>query len=498
MYPPVALTLATGLLLSLAGCNSDGRQTVVPRLSAVPLGTVPWGAWEDKAEANDKPILLYLYNRRSFWCHALASRVLTDPQVVREIRRVTHPVAVDATERPDLFERYGLGTWPSLAVIDPHRGWITGTRYIDSDDLGRLMRRVHLLYDIPDRMEDVERSRNRLAARSRPTPLPLDVVDEGVLRTFTDSVQSQIANATSPSAEILLFLERLGALDTPEIDRVYDERQVNEQGLFSVGLVTEDGVLKDEEMTLTHNVALLMTAAVLASRSGDDAWRHRAQGLLDAVERVLGVEDETGPYFAAGLAGFVTPDSVFAPSLYGEGSRPVDARWIPRWNAQAVSATVHAMEIGLNASTDRWSRVTERLVAGYDERGAPVDRAETLADAALIARALLDVDRLDSGRGLQRIAERILNRAWATFVAPDGEGDRIRAGEDQSSLDRHEPGAIGVLAECLIRLAEETDNPVYASRAGQLLAVWVPRSLNDSAHAGSLAGALRLFVGEER
>ena len=229
MYAPVALTLATGLLLSLAGCNSDGRQTVVPRLSAVPLGTVPWGAWEDKAEANDKPILLYLYNRRSFWCHALASRVLSDPQVVREIRRVTHPVAVDATERPDLFERYGLGTWPSLAVINPHRGWITGTQYIDSDDLGRLMRRVHLLYDIPDRMEDIERSRNRLVARSRPTPLPLDVVDEGVLRTFMDSVRSQIANATSPSAEILLFLERLGALDTPEIDQVYDERQVNEQ-----------------------------------------------------------------------------------------------------------------------------------------------------------------------------------------------------------------------------------------------------------------------------
>lgn len=496
MYSPAGLPLCLVLLVLVCGCTEAPiPEAYRPRLEAVPLGSVHWHSWEDRADANGKPILLYQYNRRSYWCHRFAAEALADPLIVREITRVTFPIAVDANVRPDLFEQYGLGGWPSLAVIDLDRGWITGARYMEADDLEDLMRRLYTIYEVPGRLEDVERSRARLTARGRPVPLALNTVTESTYEAFAESMTIQ-ANRTIPSVEAALFLWQTGRIDSETVDRVFDAGLENGDGLYVAGRITSDGVLRDEEVTLSRNAALLMSAAGMAAETAEADWKDRAQRLSDALESTLGVRDATGPFYAAGLAGFVTADSVFAPTLYGVGRPPIDARWIPRWNAQMVSGLIHAKRIGV-VVTDRWRAVVERLVGQYGPDGAPVDGEDTLADAALTTRALLDVYDLDSSAVHLTMSERIANRAWVVHIAPRTEGaGQIRVEEDQTAVDRHEPGAIAVLAESFVRLGSLRGRDEYLNRAERLLAAWIPRSTGYAASAGALGRALALFVGD--
>ena len=495
-YSRVAHRLSGCLaLLVLCCCTQDTlpRADRV-RLETVPLGSVPWRAWRDRPNADGKPILLYQYNRRSYWCHRLAAEVLNDPLIVREITRVTFPIAVDATMRPDLFEEYGLGGWPSLAVVDPNRGWITGTRYIEADDLEDLMRRLHTIYDVPGRLDDVERARSRLNARRKSAPAPLDSVTVLTLQAFTEHMTEQV-HRTVPSEETVLLLWQSGRIDSSVVERVFDPGLENDEGLYVAGRITPDGVLRGEEVTLSRNAALLMAAAGIATETGEEVWQDRAQRLADSIEAALGITDDDGPYYAAGVAGFLTEGSEFSPSLYGDGTRPLDARWIPRWNAQAVSAMIFAQRAGVVVSR-RWREVADRLAERYGPDGAPADGGELLADAALTARALLDVHDLDSSTDHLTVCERIVNRAWEIFLEPQaGVAGRIRVEDDQTALDRHEPGAIAVLAESLVRLGDLTGREEYLDRAERILAAWVPRSQGQAAGAGALGRALALFVG---
>lgn len=473
------------LLFAIGGCGGNEESSrPVQTLDRVPLGTVQWKTWADRTIARevDKPLLIYLYNRRSIWCHRLAAGSLSDPTIEREIRRVTVPVAVDVDARPDLAERFSLGAWPSLAVYDLDRGWVTGTTYIESDDLEDLLRRVSIHYDVSGRKEDLERARRKLRERRRqPTPSPVKPTSD-LYDLFVETAASQLDEPGVSPATMVLLAEA-GRVVAPEA--FFDRVLLREDGLFSAGRRSVDGALIDDEVTLAQNAALLSAAVELWRLTDEPQWADRARALAVGIEG-LARRDGRGPYLAAGLAGFVTPDSVFSPSLHGEGGHPSDDRMILRWNASAVSALIGAEAVLSTRTT--WRPLLDRVLSRFDGSGRPTEDPDLLADAAMTTRAALDAYEATGERAYRLAAVRLIERAWNHYLAPSDPDEPLRIEPWHSAADRGEPGVLAVTAAVLVRLEE------FRERAERVLSVWVPRTIEQASGAGTLGLALRAFM----
>jgi len=156
------------------GCQAPPIQPTkeakrVPDLQPLNGGDINWHVWADRDSARrvNKPILLFLYSQRSFWCRDMAARCFSDRELVQEIERITFPVWVDADKHPDVFERFSLGGLPTVAFLKPDEAWITGGTYLDPEDLANLVRRVSFPFANPKRMDALEEQRTELLRRAR-------------------------------------------------------------------------------------------------------------------------------------------------------------------------------------------------------------------------------------------------------------------------------------------------------------------------------------------
>lgn len=84
---------------------------------------VHWAAWGaeafERAQAEDKLILLDL---TAVWCHAchvMDETAYVDPAVVELLNAGFIPVRVDTDQRPDIAARYKHGGWPTTSVLLP-------------------------------------------------------------------------------------------------------------------------------------------------------------------------------------------------------------------------------------------------------------------------------------------------------------------------------------------------------------------------------------------
>ncbi|HEX04250.1 MAG TPA: DUF255 domain-containing protein, partial [Bacteroidetes bacterium] len=82
-----------------------------------------WLAWDGSAfllaQESDRPIFLYLYVPWSTAIHGFEQDVLTDEQVIKTLESSYVTVKVNALHRPDVFERYNQGEWPSISLLSP-------------------------------------------------------------------------------------------------------------------------------------------------------------------------------------------------------------------------------------------------------------------------------------------------------------------------------------------------------------------------------------------
>ena len=64
--------------------------------AANPVDWYPWGAEAfEKAETEDKPVLLSIGYSACHWCHAMAEESFSDPETAELINRHFIPVKVD-------------------------------------------------------------------------------------------------------------------------------------------------------------------------------------------------------------------------------------------------------------------------------------------------------------------------------------------------------------------------------------------------------------------
>jgi uncharacterized protein YyaL (SSP411 family) len=112
-----------------------------------PVQWHPWGDEAfDRAQAEDKPILLDIGAVWCHWCHVMDRESYEDPETARIINEHFVAVKVDRDERPDVDSRYqagvqaisGQGGWPLTAFLTPDgRPYFGGTYFPRDDRYGR-------------------------------------------------------------------------------------------------------------------------------------------------------------------------------------------------------------------------------------------------------------------------------------------------------------------------------------------------------------------------
>jgi uncharacterized protein len=134
-----------------------------------PVDWYPWGEEAlQKAQAEDKPILLSVGYSACHWCHVMEHESFEDEETARLMNQWYVSIKVDREERPDLDDIYmqavqamtGQGGWPMTVFLTPDgRPFYGGTYYPKEPRMGmpsfrQVLSGVHDAY--ANRRDDVE------------------------------------------------------------------------------------------------------------------------------------------------------------------------------------------------------------------------------------------------------------------------------------------------------------------------------------------------------
>ena len=109
---------------------------LMPSLRVLSNGVAwqPWGgAAFARARDEQKPVLLSIAATWCSSCHEMDRTSYADPDIVALINERFVPVRVDADDRPDISERYGLGGWPTTAFLTPGGEILAGGTFVPPD-----------------------------------------------------------------------------------------------------------------------------------------------------------------------------------------------------------------------------------------------------------------------------------------------------------------------------------------------------------------------------
>src|SRR5271154_7254529 len=130
---------ASGHLNSLAKAASAYLRSAMHQ----PVEWQEWGAAAfEKAQAEDKPILLDIGAVWCHWCHVMDRESYENSLTAKIINDHFVAVKVDRDERPDVDSRYqaavsaisGQGGWPLTAILTPDGKPFFGGTYFPRDD----------------------------------------------------------------------------------------------------------------------------------------------------------------------------------------------------------------------------------------------------------------------------------------------------------------------------------------------------------------------------
>lgn len=462
----------------------------VPVLEPLSRGGLTWHLWADRDSARvvNKPILLFLYHQRSFWCRDLVNRCFNDPELVQAIERIAWPIRVDVDKQPDVFERFSLGGVPTVAFLKPNEEWIAGGKYLDPNDLMDLVRRVSFPFANPDRMDALEIQRKELQRRSKlwsqKNPRPQIAPSEVLLKRVLDSLAVAVDRGIDIGAEgTLALFEARQSIDnvTSWLNTRHDT-----DGVFFLFSHTLDGKVVDREKHLGMNASMLATLALVGKvhEKIGGVGRDLGEALLESF-----VVDSL---FCAGFAAFETSDGV-----------PQDSAVYAGWNGLAISGLMTLY------MTTRESRFRDAALLSLDVLERRFRQADgmfghvegqtfglLLEDQAFVARAALDVyDNTGEAKYLQ-LARELADGMLARFADVSG-ALRDRDATEHPVFpvgDGWLPSANGVAAQVFIRLAQITQKQVYQDAAQGILTALIGPDIDGAASMGALCRALSMYV----
>lgn len=477
------------------GCQEAPQQKqisakTVPELEPLSGGALTWHTWaeRDSARILNKPILLFLYNQRSFWCRDLAQRCFNDVDLVREITRIAWPVWVDVDKQPDIFERYSLGGLPSVAFLKPNEEWISGGTYFDPEDLMDLLRHVSFPFANPERMVALEEQRAELQRRDRlwaqKHPRPQLAPSTVLLERMLDSLDIATTRGTDVGAEGVLALFEARQKTSGILLWLNTRRDTD--GAFFLFAHTSDGHVVDREKHLGVNASMLTALAKVGQT-------HPKMGIAGvALGDVLLQSFRVDTLFCAGFAAFETSEGV-----------PRDPAVYAGWNALTVSGLAalyrfnqaprfrEAAVLTIEAIQDKFANQAEM----YDHFEGQTSGA-LLQDQAFMARAALDVYEITGESKYLQLAHGLADGMLAHFGDVSG-GLRDRVVTDDPVFDVHDhwlPSGSGVAAQVFVRVWQLTGDKKYQEVARRLLMVLIGPYIDEAQSMGALCRALNMYL----
>ena len=129
---------------------------------------IEWLPWArstfERAQAEDKPVLLSITASWCYWCHVMDETTYSDSDVQSILARGFIAVRVDNDHRPDINARYNVGGWPTTAFLTPHGGLIGGATYLPPDQFLAMLMELESAYKA-DKPRLYEQSRDLLQQR---------------------------------------------------------------------------------------------------------------------------------------------------------------------------------------------------------------------------------------------------------------------------------------------------------------------------------------------
>ena len=136
-----------------------------------PVDWFPWGEEAfDKAQRENKPILLSIGYSACHWCHVMEHESFENEEIAALMNQLFVNIKVDREERPDLDEIYmsavqmltGRGGWPMTMFLTPERKPFYGGTYFPPEDRGGMPGFPRILMGVNqafrERPADVEKS----------------------------------------------------------------------------------------------------------------------------------------------------------------------------------------------------------------------------------------------------------------------------------------------------------------------------------------------------
>lgn len=457
----------------------------------------------EEARRVDRPVLLVLTKRWCPYSKDLLERSFASPDVVRLCREEWIPVHVDAERRPDVNERYGTGTWPTVAYLTPGGELLSQDRFVPPEELAERLRKVHRYYrDHRDQIEEGLKSlwarrdegeRERIRRIGRLNQQIVEDVVHAIYEKFDHRWGGWGEGSKFPLPEAIDFAlvmvakrddQNMREVVTLTLDRMMDGAIHDRiDGGFFRYSKTPDWRSPEFEKVLDANAMRLRNYLEAWQVFRKDAYRTVAQGIVGWMLRFMR-DPDTGAFHGNQHA----DADYYALDEAGRSRRRpprVDRTIYTNGNAMAVSALLKASIVLEDKSLREIAmRTLEFLVERlYDERDGVFHYWDgtyhlpgMLSDQAYLIRALIDAAQHTGDSDLLLPAERIAEQAIERQRAPEGGFFDILYDQRQHGSMRRRNRSIlenSVMAEALLRLSRLSRRPEFHDEAVRTLEAFV-------------------------
>ena len=277
--------------------------------------TIPWRDWNDAAfqaaKRSDRPIFLYLTTQWGHAVHQFERNTLSDSDIIDVINRDYVPIKVDSVRRPDVFDRYNQGGWPSICILTPEGILLHGRTGVNRELLLDTLTKVSSYYS--ENRKAIEEASKKQGEIQLPTiqqqtdinanSISLDAIRQDAL-AFYDTRFHGFGNSPKfAMPELLLFLledpsdelRRLAfvTLETLRISALYDHLG----GGFHRSCEKDGWRSPTFEKLLYDNVAILETLLEAFRQTRDENFSRVANDVISYLESSLG--DPSGVFYNA-------------------------------------------------------------------------------------------------------------------------------------------------------------------------------------------------------
>ncbi len=432
-------------MIKMANRLSGSKSPYLLQHAENPVDWYPWGAEAfEKAEAEDKPILLSIGYSACHWCHAMARESFSDPETAALINRHFIPVKVDREERPDVDAVYmnvchamtGEGGWPLHLLLTPgKKPFFAGTYYPKKDKNGHIGFQT-LLKSAADAWQEHRQAVVDTAGKIA------DVLGREEEGMYTETIAADAAEEAAeelsqsfdkewggfgdapkfPMPQIPLFLLTYGRKYAHAESRMMAEKTL--QKIHDGGLCDHVGggyfrYATDSAWKIPHYEKMLYDNALLAIAflEAGGSFLPYAEDILIFLKREMG--SETGGFYSA----------VSAESAEGEGAYyfwdTAEVRALLGKDAKDFCRTFHITEHSLpyveRESAADYRRQLDALLKRRQSRPAPdIDRKILTGWNALAAVAFARAGQALQKEEYTRVAEDILHFIDSALRQSDG------------------------------------------------------------------------------